>query len=95
MKFREYLEKDGLLENISKRVPDSVGKFWVLDSLDPERFDKKITWDDVLFETDLSGFGLRVKGGLELSEIEGIFKSRNDAINFVKKNHPEAFGLLK
>lgn len=90
------LNESFLIEAMPRGIHDEIGKFWVLDNLSPERFENGIPlWIDVLFVTDLHDFSLQARGGLDINRIEGVFKSRPDAVRFVKKNHPEAFELLK
>ena len=69
--------------------------FFIVYDLSPERFEGEVVIEDVLFESNFEDFNYQSKGGLEFKKIEGIFKFRREGINFIKKNHPEAWRLLK
>jgi hypothetical protein len=54
---------------------DQVGKFWVVtlpNSPDSERV-------DICFETDVEGFALQTRGGLDADRVVGLFKTQADA----------------
>ena len=87
-------DKVNEVTGLSRKTPNSVGKFWVLYDLRPERFEMEPEMGDLLFETDLSGYVLQIKGGMEESLVEGIFKSSKEAKRFFEKNHPEAWNLM-
>lgn len=53
---------------------DSVGKFWVVTA---PRLHSMLS--DICFETTVEGFALQVKGGLELSEVLGTFRTNVEA----------------
>lgn len=96
MKFENYLKESPAIK-FNKGIPDSVGKFFVLygDLEDPEYFeDMQYTIEDILFESDLGSMMLQFRGGLEMNKVAGIFKSRNDALKYFKKEYSEAYDLM-
>jgi hypothetical protein len=72
-------------DEVSKNedLVDEIGEFWVV--FKPTKNSVK---EDILFETDMFGFGLMIKGGLKSNSILGIYKQKSDANRI-------ATGLLK
>ena len=56
------------------RFQDRVGSFWVVTV--PRM---SSTASDICFETTVLGFGLQIKGGLNMDEVAGVFQSENEA----------------
>ena len=59
---------------------DEVGEFWVVTT--PTK-DSEL--GDICFKADIKRIILQAKGGLESSEIKGIFKGQATAKNYAKK----------
>jgi len=71
------VEEISAVKEEEKKEPtlvDEVGKFYVV-----EKPTKNSELSDVFFETDLFEFVLQMKGGLEKSEIHGIYKTEGKA----------------
>lgn len=71
------VEEISTVKEEEKKEPtlvDEVGKFYVV-----EKPTKDSELSDVFFETDLFEFVLQMKGGLEKSEIHGIYKTEGKA----------------
>lgn len=71
--------KDYMMLNESKRV-DEIGKFWVVTK--PTKNSELV---DILFETDLFGFVLQMKGGLKEDEVLGFYKNKEKAKKMAEK----------
>ena len=61
-------------EKKESSMVDEIGKFYVV-----EKPTKNSELSDTFFETDLFEFVLQMKGGLEKSEIHGIYKTEGKA----------------
>jgi len=71
--------KDYMMLNEAKRV-DEIGKFWVVTK--PTKNSELV---DILFETDLFGFVLQMKGGLKEDEVLGFYKNKEKAKKMAEK----------
>lgn len=59
---------------------DQVGKFWVVT-----KPSKSSTLIDILFEADVAYMLLQAKGGLKAEDIEGLYKSKQEATTVAEK----------
>ena len=75
--LRENLEEETMevKEAITKDydVVDEVGKFFVVT-----KPDTKSTKEDILFDADAFKFADKIKGGLKLENVLGMFKNKSD-----------------
>jgi len=59
---------------------DEIGKFWVVTR--PRPTSEMV---DILFETNVTGMMLQARGGLEPSDLAGVFKSKAKATDMAKR----------
>lgn len=77
--------KEIMLEGSGKKVldffgTDDVGKFWVVTDGGPDS-----TLADILFEADIWDMILQVRGGLDISQVQLVTKSKSKAKKLAEK----------
>lgn len=84
-----YTEKVPMKEEKSA-LEDEIGEFYVVI-----KADKDHEMNDVVFKTDIFEFVQQIKGGLEKSEIHGIYKTEGKANRVGKKLMKDVQAKLK
>ena len=61
--------------NEAEKIPtDEIGKFFVV-----EKPNKNSGIDDIVYESTIADFALKVKDGLEIKNLLGVYKQKSDA----------------
>lgn len=84
-----YTEKAPIKEEKSA-LEDEIGEFYVVI-----KADKDHEMNDVVFKTNIFEFAQQIKGGLEKSEIHGIYKTEGKANRIGKKLMKDVQAKLK
>lgn len=74
-KVGKYLNESRAKKLFHFNGTDEIGKFWVV--VVPT---KNSIMEDVLFETDVFGLALQLRGGLGGDEIWGLYKNKQKAL---------------
>lgn len=79
-KVRKYLNESRAKKLFHFKGTDEIGNFWVVTV--PDKFS---IMEDILFKTDVFGLALQLRGGLNGSEIWGIYKNELKASKEAEK----------